>query len=189
MKLYHYGAAGYKELKTLEAQRRITTKEKEEALRMRESRHNIPPDLYFRHVSFFFEPVESDHWRFYSKDHHFWRKGSVITEYIVETRELEFSWMIVELPEITQAIYDASISDEEFDKLYVEVYRSGYVGSGTKSLEKKSKVFQGKLRQYSQLAFEKNPNSLKYAAGIPHVMIYPKDKVIPLESHSTIRMK
>lgn len=187
MKLYHYGQAGYKVLKTLEAQRPITRTEKKEALDMKAYRRNVPPGLYYEHISFMFDPIESDHWKYFNKNHPVWKKGVSLTEYIVNTSQIgEFKWMIVETPEICDARVDDSVSDEEYWKIYVEVTTSKYIGDGSRSLEKASREFVGHQKEYLKIASKLNPNSLKYAADVPHVMLYPKDGMVLFESSRTI---
>lgn len=190
MFLYHYGAAGYKALKTLEAQRPVTQAERKEALqKLEEIWYNVPPGPYYQHISFLFDPISTDHWKYFNRSHPVWNKGTILTEYVVDTSQIgEFKWMIVETPEITEPRRDETVSDEDFRKLYIRVNQAKYVGSGSGALEKASREFVGHQKEYLKIASKLNPDSMRYAADVPHVMLYPKEGMVLFESQRRIEL-
>lgn len=191
MKLYHYSKKKYDVLKTLEAQTPVTEKERKNAIVMRKARLNVPPGLYFEHVSFFFDKIEKDHWKFYPPSHDVWFKGNELFEYEVDVSSIDdFKWCIVETPEITAARLDVGLSNEEFWKIYKEINLRKYVGHSSKGFEQAAKPFIGMTRKYAEISVdEPNPeNRAKYAAGVPHVMLYPKGGVIQYQSVKPIRL-
>lgn len=184
MFLYHYSKTKYKVLKTLEAQRTITAKEQTEAQELQKQRRNVPPGLYYQHISFFLEPLSTSHWRHYPKNHPVWFKGNSLVEYTVDTSQIgDFKWMLVETPEILELLQDPDLPDEVFWKQYVKINLSRYVGEGDKGLDRVAKPFVGKMDRFLKLAKASNwTNNNKYAAGVPHVMLYPKDGMVLFES-------
>lgn len=190
MLLYHYGQPGYTALKTLESQRTITQKEKQEAKKANEFRRNVPPGFYYQHISFLFDPIKPDHWKHFKRDHPVWRKGVELTEYTVDTKQIgNFKWQIVETPEINDAKYDDTLSEEDFWDLYVRINRAKYLGSGSRSLEQRSREFVGQQTKYLKLAYQLNPDSSRYAADVPHVMLYPEDGMVLFESSRTVKLE
>ena len=192
MKLYHYSKEKYQDLRSLEAQRPITAKEKREAQNLARLFHNTHPYPYYGNVSFMFDPITKDHWKFYPADHHSWFKGSELFEYTVNVSDLpDFMWQIVETPEITKARLDDSVSIKDYWKIYKDIILTRYTGSGHKSFEKASQEFIGEIREwveYMASVETKEAARYQYAAGVPHAMLYPVGGVIQYQTVKPIRL-
>lgn len=180
MLLYHYSKSPYTHFKTLAMQKNITNEEKKKALADMEEYHQ--PGPYYSHISFFFEPVPVDiiGGLFRGSGNEFWVTGNTIYEHIIDSKELgDFKYMIIETS--VDREHRKSWSDTGDEKWYfAEKYRllvkCNYIGSGNNAFERGALPLVGTTRQ-AYINTVKNPfdtNSLKkYAADVPHVMIYP----------------
>lgn len=186
MKLYHYSKDLYKDLRTLELQKKLTKEEKENYLKYRTP--ISPPGNYWEHVSFFFDrlPLEILG-NIYGPTHHTWYPGNNLKEYVIDTDKIKkFSYTIVETPDKTKLLFDDSVDTEEYYKqMLLNIEKYGYHGNSNHELEKASRPFVGKTRHFFKEAskhpeFESFKN--KYAAFVPHVMIYPVGGIIKYES-------
>lgn len=113
-----------------------------------------------------------------------------MTQYTVDTSQIgDFKWMIVETPEITDAKYDETMTEKDFWDLYVKINQTKYIGEGSASLDKAAKEFIGHQDKYLKLAHRLDPHSTRYAADVPHVMLYPKEGMVLFESNRTVQLK
>lgn len=183
MLVYHYASEKHSVLKTLEKQGKISKEEKlkeEElyAIKCKKYKYSIP-GYYYEHISFFFDKVPIDIIAdCFNHEHEFWKSGSQIYQYTVDTDKIgNFLYEIVESPEKTDLVFDESISEKDYYILHAKmVIENKYIGKNSSELEKASSKFIGTTRQYFKALKERdNFNDLKkkYAATVPHVMIYP----------------
>ena len=197
MKLYHYSAAHFDQLKTLEKQRPLTKEEIEEGARSVKWGAPLP---YYSHISFFFEPVPLDILSsIFPKDHHTWFKGSRLYEYIVDPASIDhFQYAVVESPEKTELYYDESLSIEEYHRRNDALKKKfHYTGHSLAELQQAAKHLEGTTRACF-LALPSRPNwsergkdsiQNKYAATVPHVMLYPASGVIEYQSVKKVTVK
>lgn len=173
MLIYHYSKSKHKELKTLEAQ----------------GLEKDVPSIkdYNKHISFFLEPIPYEFMgTIFGKDHHTWFPGNVVVEHTIIVSEIgEFIYKIVESPEKTFLYYDENITDEDYGKKLKEmIVRNKYEGSNLKEFEKIQTKLKGTVREYyAMLPERKNFAGIKdkYAATVPHTMIYPKGGIIKVK--------
>ena len=186
MRLYHYSKDSYKDLRTLEMQKKLTEKEKDE---LRKYRHVLSPEgEYWEHISFFFDKIPLDFiGRIYGEGHKAWAPGNTLKEYTIDTSKIKkLSYDIVETPDKIKMLFDDSISTEEyFARMRADIEKKGYQGTSNSQLEKASRPFVGKTRTFFKEAFAHPKFDTfkdKYAACVPHVMLYPEGGVIKYES-------
>lgn len=176
MLLYHYSVNRYAKLKTLAAQGKVSKEEREKA----EKSHSARPGYYFDHVSFFFDPVPlKTISQYFPKDHPAWKSGNSLFQYVVDSSRIgAFQFEVVESPEKTKIYYDDSIDLETYHRLLAEILsENGYVGSGNDALEKACRKFIRTTDRYFK-TIPRRPNydeiKYKYAATVPHLMLYPE---------------
>lgn len=166
MLLYHYSKEQYDHLLTREAQGLKSSVQEEKS--------------YSKHISFFFERPPLDIiGDIFGDGHHTWVNGNKLYEYIVDTSDIgKFEYSIVEFPEKTAILYDTSLTDAQYYSQIEKVTKEkGYKGSGSRDLEKAVHPLLGTTRAaYANMRRHPNFEELKkkYAATVPHVMIYPK---------------
>lgn len=192
-KLYHYSKELYTDLRTLENKGIVDDKE---GVKLIEKYY---PDKYNRHISFFFNPIPLDIIGniFKSAQHKVWYSGSKLIEYIIDINAMpEFKYDIVESPLTNKMFYDTDLdhlSDDEFIKLlYSQKIKTGEVGYSKRQFINNIDRFIGLTREYylllpTRVNFDKIKN--KYAATVPHVMIYPEGGVIKYESFKHVIVK
>lgn len=197
MKIYHYAKQRFDVLKTLREQGSLT---KEEIARgTKRAQEFNSPGAYFDHISFTIDPIPSQLMgKLYGKDHGVWFPGNVLFEYVIDVPSLGdgFIYDVVESPnrdkffEAFEKEHNWTQDDPELLKLYlVELNKKkrewGEIGFGFKRLEKQLKLYQGKIESFI-LAAAKHPDfdsfKMKYAANVPHLMIYPEGGVVSFES-------
>jgi len=183
MLLYHYAANFFEELKTREKQDGYSSVMRDEAKKENDlylKKTGIRrPGLYTEHISFFIEkPPLKEISNFFPKDHEVWFKGNKLYEYTIESSSiLDFKFEVVEFPEKTEIYYNDEIDLETYySMLRIEINENGYIGSGNKALEKVTKKLLGNTKSYFE-ELKTRPNykdiCYKYAATVPHLMLYP----------------
>lgn len=180
MLIYHYAAQPFDVLKTLEAQGKT---------------NNIPsiPD-YNQHISFFLEPIPFDFMgTVFGPKHHTWFPGSTVYEHTVLVKDITgFRYRIVESPEKTLLYYDDTISDNEYHALLAKLIKENhYEGRDPQVFEKIQRKLKGTVREgYAKLSTRPNFAEIrdKYAATVPHVMLYPDKGVTPVKSHRQLKI-
>lgn len=185
MLLFHYSKDLFDKLLTREKQGNVIKIKQESYL----------PGNYNQHISFFFDPIPfyliS---KIYGKDHPVWFPGNKLYQYVVDSSTIgNFKYHIVETPEKTQLVLDDSISEEDYKKIYPELAKKNfYLGTNNSELEKGSKKFINKTREYF-LEANKKPNweqvKNKYAAYIPHVMLYPDSGEVTISEVNTVKIR
>jgi hypothetical protein len=190
MLLYHYSKTRYPSLLT---KRKVGLLSKEEIKKADSSdRLNLlPGHSYIDHVSFFFDPVPSVMLsRIFGITHPVWHTGSKLFEHIIDTTMLDDDviYEIVESDKKTK-LFDEFVEEHNWtydDPKLLQQWKMlelrkkmewGEIGRSRKGLELQivengghlDKAF---LKAYNRADFEEN--RMKYAANVPHVMIYPK---------------
>lgn len=183
MLLYHYSKEKYNTLLTLEKQGAITKeeREKEENSFIEHSKKAgyLRPGYYFEHISFLFEPPPLENMStIFPPDHSVWIKGITLYEYVVDTDKIKgFQYEVVESPEKTNIYYDDDLSiSQYYRKLKEIIERNKYIGKSNKDLEEIGKRFVGTTTDFfNQIKDRPNYEEIKYkyAATVPHVMLYP----------------
>lgn len=192
MYLYHYSKELYPALTTrlLRANKTLSSKEVDKEKQDAEFHDN--PGSYFESISFFFDPIPlamiGEH---FNNDHHTWFNGKNLVEYIVDTATLESDilYNIVETPADFKAMNSVNWGDpktdtDEFFTLYMRgknarKLKSGEQGKGVANLVKHARQFVGgteKAYLANKRLSKEDQESIKgkYAANVPHVMLYPK---------------
>lgn len=198
MLLYHYSKEKHPLLLTLEKQNKITKEERkqEEKNFVEECKKHgyIRPGYYFEHISFFFEPPPLDIIsNIFPKDHPVWKKNNTLYEYIVDSRTINsFKYEVAEFPEKTKIYYDDKISDKNYHKLIKDIIISNnYIGKNSEELEVASEKFLNNTRSFFE-QIKEQPNydeiKYKYAATVPHVMLYPILGTIKPKSISQVKV-
>lgn len=173
MELYHYASSKFDVLKTLNKQGKSYKEKSDKA-------------DYGDHVSFFFErPPLSLLGDIFGNDHHVWFPGSVLYEYTVKGEDLsDFRYSVVEYPEKTDALYNTALSDAQYFTLCGKAKEKWrYNGSTLEDLEFALKHLKGTTEKYFKLMKTRSnfdEIKKKYAATVPHLMIYPKSGEIKI---------
>lgn len=143
-----------------------------------ESKEEVPGE-YGEHISFFVDPVPVVVMgRVYGKDHPVWYPGSRLYEHRVSLSELgKFSYHFVETPEKVLMLFDDQIGDAEYWRRLNRINaEKAYIGNSLNQFTRVYDSFKGTtesriLRAPTYPHWERS--RLKYAACVPHVMIYP----------------
>jgi hypothetical protein len=190
MKLYHYSTEPFSQLKTVRYRKPPTKEEIDKATQIMNFRKEI--GLYFDHISFFFEPVPIKNMGYFFRNvkHDFWFKGNRIFEHVIDSSTINnFKFIIVETDEITKfnnsnwpknpTVENKIKFFEERSKLREKL---NIIGSSNHELESFSSKYIGKLLYYYSKAYKTNEEEdmLKYAASVPHLMLYPESGYINL---------
>lgn len=218
MKLYHYATMQFDDLRSRLAQGKgklfimdrmpdlLHNLQGELAIQLDKVR---PKDewSYERSISLFLEPIPLDIAKIYKGQHELWQSGAEFIQYEVDVQSLPagIAFRLTESPEKTKLLYekqdwDAAKEDKSLIAQYVKQIHDkekacGYVGHGQTDLIKIVNRFQNKTRRYMEKAAEialqyPEDNGLKkYAACVPHLMIYPGYKPIEYSDSKTIKLK
>lgn len=190
MKLFHYSVERYGTLKTKEKQGTVTEEDRQKDIQEHQDYYNETgidrPGFYFEHISFFFErpPLERMS-KVFPSGHHFWFKGNRVFEHIVDSSSIgSFAFEIVEFPEKYDLYYNDNIDTATYNVKLKEATESlGYIGKGNKALELavvNNKLLNKTGYYYDLLKSRPNFDKIKnkYAATVPHVMLYPSTGIV-----------
>jgi hypothetical protein len=201
MLLYHYGPGNTK-YNTLLTKRLSDKKLSKEEIKEAEDLARLTSRLgpYIDHISFFMDPIPFDIIGDLFKDsnHHVWFNSNTLYEYRVDFLSLEknIKYEVVETPNDVK-ILDATnwIDTDDFFydymlKKYKRKRNDGEVGKFRLFLEDQVKKYQGTIRDYYLKAVKrkdfKEGNDKKYAANVPHLMLYPSNGEIMYQSSRQI---
>lgn len=179
MYIYHYSREFFKDLRTLKAQGKDPV--------------NAHRKDYGTHISFFFDPLPLKKIAgLFKNEHPFYQMGEGIYEYVVNVNILgDIKYDVVESPGVVKIRDDfpwrsnTQESDQEiieFRKLkdaYKE--KEGETGVTLSGLKKQIALYRGKSFDYFRESVKRSDfddNRTKYAANVPHVMLFPKNGVI-----------
>lgn len=188
MKLYHYSDTRLTYIKTKGAQGKVSKLEMKEADKIAEFMEEVGP--YYKHLSFFFDPIPRNIAEIFGKGHNFWFEGNVIYEHVVDANDLiPFKWHLMEMSETIQLAdtmkWGEGVSREQRRLQIRELNRhdkaKGYVGETLESLEDAIEELDVVTAEafIAERKRDKNRESFQqYAAGVPHLMIYPDDGMV-----------
>lgn len=185
MKLYHYSTKLHKTLLTRLRQGGVSLAEVKRSAQ--EAKDNFNPDSYFKHVSFFLEPLPLKEIGdiFEGTNHPVWNNGQVLFEHIVESSALpkDMTYHFVETPALTEywhkleGLENASDTDwkKALEGAKLLQLKNGEWGNDVKILDKVGRQLATGLLGYYQVSKASDhwiTNQKRYAADVPHVMIY-----------------
>ena len=199
MYIYHYSSKSYSELRSL-ANQPGKSKEEIDELNKKYTR-SMDPGPYCNQISFFIEPIPFDIiGDLFGNKHPVWFNGNSLYEYLIDIDSIDknIMFMVAETPGDMKLIdsYDTdSMLDEDFEKFMKikqhEKYIRGEVGIGRDNLRKQIKVYLGTTRQ-AFINARKRPDAKetasKYAAYVPHLMLYPESGIIRYRSRDIIKV-
>lgn len=180
LKLYHYSDTQFDVLKTRALTGTITPemiKQGKEDMAVYKN-----PGPYYDHISFFFERPPIDKMsKVFGKDHPFWYPGHEVYEHIVDIDSLPaMKYLLTESPEVTKVFYDPQYDNLSYQEYFELIYRirikNKEIGSSVRDLRSVIKSMKGETeRNYMMLRNRPNFDDIKnkYAASVPHLMIYP----------------
>lgn len=189
MYLYHYAPEAHNTVQSKAASGIVTPLEAAHE-RLKAINNKAFHKAYCDHISFFFEPIPAELLpKLFPDDHHAWHKGNVLYEHIVDVDilPLHIPYDVVESTKFLLA----------FDKFCIE---KNWVDDNPALLREWQQLEDGMLRRWnergSRLAFLKQKieenqgiiaqkyveaverpdfvwNKYKYAACVPHLMLWP----------------
>jgi len=187
MKLYHYSDAQYVQLQS----RRVSGLPGPPGVKV--------SDDYFDHISFFFDPIPSKLMPdIFDKGHPFWYKGHKLYEHVIDVDDLEdkFSFRVVESARKTELLDEFSKEHNWEDgdprtlvlwnaELFKMQRKYGEVGHSKAEFKAFLKTLSRGTTKFGYLAAKARPDFdwgyNKYAANVPHVMLYPSTGIIPVK--------
>lgn len=177
MKLYHYSATEFSELKSKIAQGIKNAGD-----------HGIKG--YASSISFFLEPIPLDIAEILHHEHDFWVSGRDLYQHEVDSNDLplDVDFVLTETPDKTKLLYEEQDwSKAEGNPELVKQYKQeiedlekkkGYRGKGRLKLVKVCRPFSKNISDHYKQMYKlnaKHPEDNlinKYAACVPHLMIY-----------------
>lgn len=202
MRLYHYSKDLYSQLKTRAKSGGMSLNEITQARQKANSKpwFDLP---YCDHISFFFEPIPSELLsKIYPKDHHTWVQGNELYEYAIEVDQLPnvLQYQVVESPKLLE-IYDKFSKDNNWvtkDPVLLEKWMKienqkmrelHYYGNSLVELKRVIPQFDKGIEGFYKIASKREDfedNKYKYAACVPHLMLYPPSGTVEISSISKV---
>lgn len=194
MKLFHYSKDLHEVLKT---KRAIGLSELEQAKLKDKTLKKYPGRHYFDHISFFFDPIPVDIiGDLYGPDHPVWFNGNSLYEHEISINDPPFH-IPFEVVESVNQIHaldifavehnwvdeDPILLNKWFEHIGREKIKWGEWGDTLPKLILQIKKNKGITRQSFINAVERddfNENKRKYAASVPHLMVYPPEGYLPV---------
>jgi hypothetical protein len=198
--IYHYSTAQFARLET--PRHRGTSNDKIKKSEEMAKKYNLVGP-YCDHISFFFDPIPLDLLgKLYGKDHGAWVSGNKLYEHVVHVRGLpEIPFEVVETAtdlEIMDSIEweeegDNSANTSQFFKRQRRAkLLNGEIGSSNLQLLKQIERYKGGTRDAYLAASKRDDfefNFAKYASCVPHLMIYPPDGYLEVNSSKLVTIK
>lgn len=193
MKLYHYSPIELTELKSKIAQGIKSAGD-----------HGIKG--YASSISFFLEPIPLDIAEILKHEHDFWISGRELYQHEIDSNDLPLNvdFILVETPDKTKLLYDEqdwtkAEGNPELVKQYKQEIedlenKKGYRGKGRMKLVHVCKPFTKGISKYYQDMYKlhcKYPEDnliKKYAATVPHLMVYVGRDSIPVTTAKKITL-
>lgn len=196
IKLFHYSAEYRPVLKTLLAQRLVTLEQAVQYNKWAAATNDVLG--YHKHISFFIaqHPVE-DIAQFYPDGHPVWFKGNNLVEHVVEIEVgSKVLYKMVETKLCTDMLDSSDWSDtsDEFliaykQRQFAMQRKVGEIGRRSSMLQRQIQLNSGDvypaLKRVSKRS-DYDEIKDKYAATVPHVMIYPFDGSMAVASHRVV---
>jgi hypothetical protein len=190
MLLYHYANEPYTDLRTKQAQGKMTPEEIKEEDKYALFRHDASPS--YAEISFLPDPIPLDIMGalYAGHDHHIWIPNHVVYEHIVESKDIPaFKYHISETPDDIKQMFSDwpdNPSNAEKRKYFQEKnarkWRTGENGEGNLQLEKHfGKYVNGTRKAYlAAIPMFDESNWKQYAPMVPHVQINPEGGIVQL---------
>ena len=200
--LYHYSEKMHDPLKTREAQGFVMSPDilKVEA---NKNRFKTYPGLYDRQISFFIDPIPRDLPDKFDHRHPFWTSGKTLYEHEVSVSRTDYvfddiDFILTEAPWRKELMDQTNFNNErEVQAYYLKCAAMrahlGEQGRGVHLLSKVIEKYKGACNQhfgqYRDDPYYETDILPKYAAMVPHLMLYPKDGIIPVHQIRRIKLK
>ena len=193
MLLYHYSVEEYSHLLSLKGQKKEEDKDYS--------------GNYSDSISFFLEPIPRNIASILKHKHKFWKSGAEIYEHVIDTNVFypDLKYVITETPEKTHLLYNVQVWDKktitpDLIKQYkLEISdmqeKKGYRGEGKDNFLKAAKKFNhgiaGYYREMVKLDAKYPEDKLmdKYAACVPHAMLYVGEQKVQVATSRLIKLK
>lgn len=204
MFLYHYSAHMHQVLLSKAASGAMTHIQIKLA-RLEARRSGVEAWPYCDHISFFFDPIPASLLPALFGDHHpFWYKGHKIYEHVVDVNKLpaDIMYHVVESKNKT-ALMDKFVAENnwvEDDPKLLEQWRE-LIDQKNREWRERGTRRDGLINQirlnehgtaeaFIQAAKREDfeDNRSKYAANVPHVMLYPAKGSIPVHKIRSLTM-
>lgn len=198
MKLYHYSTEPYKVLYTRREQGVTAEQIMEAEAKASKLGLSLP---YIDHISFFLEPIPKETIAgIFKNQHPFWAVGAEIYEHVIDVRSFnpKSQYMLVETPVIDKytdqfdwSVKDLAVRSKYFVNMHKEMRRLGLLGVGIPNMVKQITPYLGKTEGYflkSRMCDDSESTKTQYAAGVPHVMVYPIGGAVNVERVSKIKL-
>lgn len=203
MKLYHYAAELYTSLKTRRASGAASPEEIKRAEAAAKRFHD--EGAYVDHISFFFDPIPSKTLaNIYGPNHRAWSKGNRLFEYVIDTKALNDDILYRVVESVRKTAYLDKFSEENnweddnpatLAKWVAEINalqrKWGELGNSRFGLELQIAANAGKTEQAYVIASQREDFAEgrdKYAANVPHLMVYPSSGTVAITSISSLIM-
>lgn len=201
LKIYHYSAAAgqepFKDLQTKALSQKLSPNTLKEEREVAKEFHKV--GAYCDHISFFFDPVPLDIiGELFGPWHHTWKPGNELYQYTVDVSTIaDCPFEAVETPAALELLEKTVWRDDEefkidFFKRRLELQESlGEVGYTNAALRKVILRFKGSTREAYLKARKRGDweeNKTKYAASVPHLMIYPLNGIIRYEQVDVVKV-
>ena len=152
------------------------------------------PRAYNRNISLFLEPLPLNVAEIFNNTHEFYRSGLTLIEHVVDSNaiELDILFTLTETPEKVALLYGSQkwyegmpeeliiANKKEIDDMEES---KGYMGQGRLDMIKACRSIPKGIEKYFMKSaklhgkFPKDKINQKYAANVPHLMIYPKGSI------------
>ena len=152
------------------------------------------PRAYNRNISLFLEPLPLNVAEIFNNTHSFYRSGLTLVEHVVDSNAipLDILYSLTESPEKVALLYGSQkwyegMPDELIASNKKEIKdmeeAKGYIGQGRMNMIKACRSVPKGIEKYFRKAaklnekFPEDKINEKYAACVPHLMIYPEGKI------------
>ena len=130
----------------------------------------------------------------FGNEHPFWYPGNKVYEHVVKIDLLpKIKYLITESPHVNDFFYDKEsdkLTDEEFYNRVYEIRLANLeIGNSNADLKKAIERLKGEtLKNYLRLRTRPNFADIrkKYAATVPHVMLYPERGTVSVSKVNSV---
>lgn len=203
MKLYHYSQEEYTSLISIYG-RGVSEDDKK---RLGEWATKVEgPFAYTKSISFFMEPIPVDLPSILHNEHTFWVSGKTLCEHVVDVSALpaDVPYRLVEASEKTDLIYrkqnwKIAEKNPELEALYKKQIKEleeslKLEGYGISGLKKLASRYMNIRKSYEELyklhkKFPEDNLLSKYAALVPHLMVYTADHPVKVNRSYEVTLK
>lgn len=199
MLFYHYSSKPYHSLQSRMKQGLVTQDQRNRELRSMAVKGEIAP--YSDNISLFIEPAPLDIIAsVFSNRHEFWVAGRSIYEHVVDLNDIErnITYELTETPDRGEYVdqFDWDVDDTEVYRKYHQAINKWMLsrklaGRSRADMMAAINPYLGKTRSFyiatmSREDYEENLQ--KYAASVPHLMVYPSSGELSLLSVSKVTL-